>query len=152
MKTNFDICCESIENMAQMIDIMKCGWTKEQIKIWLKQPFPENEEERKISICYLSDIPTRLKNSRRILEAMEACNIVGRSKRGFITENAEYRFIDCRKPEEYMDIYADQVIIDYRDPMREIAKIITANSCVPDSKRIIDDREIGTSDSPMFEA
>ncbi len=34
-KTNFDICCESIENMAQVIDIAKCGWTKEQIIAWL---------------------------------------------------------------------------------------------------------------------
>lgn len=52
MKTNFDICCESIENMAQMIDIMKCGWTKDQIKIWLQQPCTENECERRLSICY----------------------------------------------------------------------------------------------------
>lgn len=36
-KTNFDCCCESIENMAQAIDIMKVGWTKEQITEWLKQ-------------------------------------------------------------------------------------------------------------------
>lgn len=33
--TNFDMCCKSIENMAQSIDIMKCGWTKEQIIEWL---------------------------------------------------------------------------------------------------------------------
>ena len=31
MKTNFDMCCESVEAMAQIIDIIKCGWTKEQI-------------------------------------------------------------------------------------------------------------------------
>ena len=35
-KTNFDICCESIENMAQIIDIAKIGWTKEQIIEWLQ--------------------------------------------------------------------------------------------------------------------
>lgn len=35
-KTNFDICCQSIENMAQIIDIVKVGWTKEQIIDWLK--------------------------------------------------------------------------------------------------------------------
>ncbi len=46
MKTNFDVCCESVEMMAQMIDIMKCGWTKEQIVNWLKQPFVEKEEKR----------------------------------------------------------------------------------------------------------
>lgn len=44
MKTNFDVCCESVETMAQMIDIMKCGWTKEQIVNWLKQPFAEKEK------------------------------------------------------------------------------------------------------------
>lgn len=30
-KTNFDYCCESVENMAQIIDIAKIGRTKEQI-------------------------------------------------------------------------------------------------------------------------
>lgn len=35
-KTNFDVCCESIENMAQIIDIAKVGWTKEQIIAWLQ--------------------------------------------------------------------------------------------------------------------
>lgn len=38
MKTNFDICCESAETMAQIIDVMKCGWTKEQVLEWLKKP------------------------------------------------------------------------------------------------------------------
>lgn len=38
MKTNFDICCENAETMAQVIDVMKCGWAKEQILEWLKKP------------------------------------------------------------------------------------------------------------------
>ena len=38
MKTNFDVCCESIENMASIIDIAKIGWSKEQIIAWLKKP------------------------------------------------------------------------------------------------------------------
>lgn len=38
MKTNFDICCESMENMASIIDIAKVGWSKEQILEWLKKP------------------------------------------------------------------------------------------------------------------
>lgn len=38
MKTNFDVCCESAETMAQIIDVMKCGWTKEQISEWLRKP------------------------------------------------------------------------------------------------------------------
>ena len=36
-KTNFDRCCESIEAMAQIIDIAKIGWTKEQIMEWLQR-------------------------------------------------------------------------------------------------------------------
>lgn len=35
--THFDWCCESMENMAQSLDIVKVGWTKEQIMEWLKQ-------------------------------------------------------------------------------------------------------------------
>lgn len=36
-KTNFDVCCESMEAMAQVIDIIKVGWTKEQIVEWLQK-------------------------------------------------------------------------------------------------------------------
>lgn len=36
-KTNFNRCCESIEAMAQIIDIAKIGWTKDQIMEWLKK-------------------------------------------------------------------------------------------------------------------
>lgn len=50
MKTNFDVCCESAETMAQIIDVMKCGWTKEQIINWLKQPFTEKEENLKDAV------------------------------------------------------------------------------------------------------
>lgn len=45
VKTNFDVCCESIETMAQIIDIMKCGWSKDQIMKWLKSPFTERGEK-----------------------------------------------------------------------------------------------------------
>lgn len=38
MKTNFDICCESMENMASVIDIAKVGWSKEKILDWLRKP------------------------------------------------------------------------------------------------------------------
>ncbi len=101
-------------------------------------------------ICYLSDIPVRLENSRVILERMESANIQNRYEKSFVTENSEYRFIDCRYPEEYAGHYADQTIIDYRKPMREIAEILTARSCVPEEYRIIDDREIGTADFPIY--
>ena len=43
-KTNFDMCCESMEAMAQIIDIAKIGWTKEQIMDWLQKeacPVPD---------------------------------------------------------------------------------------------------------------
>lgn len=43
-KTNFDRCCESMESMAQIIDIAKIGWTKEQIMEWLQKeecPVPD---------------------------------------------------------------------------------------------------------------
>ena len=143
MKTNFDVCCESVEAMAQIIDIIKCGWTKEQILEWLKQPFTGAEEKRKIRICYMSDIPSRIRNSRIILERMEAEHIMMKHENGFTTGNAEYRFIDCRHPEEYIGFYADQAIIDFRKPMREIAEMLTASSCVS-KNRIIDDRCIGT--------
>ena len=38
MKTNFDMCCESIESMASVIDVAKVGWSKQQIIEWLRKP------------------------------------------------------------------------------------------------------------------
>ncbi len=99
-----------------------------------------------LKVCYLSDNPRRLKNSRRILEKMEAESVLYGSQRVFRTENVEYRFINCGNPNNYMGLYADQAIIDYREPMIDIAQIITAASCVPDEYRIIDDRKIGVTD------
>ena len=43
-KTNFDICCESMEAMAQIIDIAKIGWTKEQIMEWMQKEVCEVPE------------------------------------------------------------------------------------------------------------
>lgn len=40
-KTNFDVCCESVEAMAQIIDIAKTGWTKEKIMEWLQSEVEE---------------------------------------------------------------------------------------------------------------
>lgn len=42
-RTNFDICYQSIENMAQVIDIMKRGWTKEQVVEWLQSEATEEK-------------------------------------------------------------------------------------------------------------
>lgn len=99
-----------------------------------------------LKICYLSDNPSRLMNSRRILEEMETENILCRTAKVFRTENAEYRFVNCGNQDNYMGLYADQVIIDYRQPMIGIAQMITARSCVPERYKIIDDRKIGMSD------
>ncbi len=99
-----------------------------------------------LKICYLSDNPIRIENAQRILERMESNNVIDRSDNRFRTKDAEYVFIDCRNCNNYIGIYADQAIIDYRDPMRGIAQAITAMSCVPDQYRIIDDREIAASD------
>lgn len=44
--TNFEWCCQSIENMAQVIDIAKCGWTREQIIKWLQKARKEKGYER----------------------------------------------------------------------------------------------------------
>lgn len=46
VRTNFDVCCESIDALAQIIDIAKIGWTKEQIKEWLKKPVSEQKKDR----------------------------------------------------------------------------------------------------------
>ena len=98
-----------------------------------------------LKICYISNNPRRIINYRRILEEMEPESVLYRNAELFRTENAEYRFINCGNQERCVGIYADQVIIDYREPMIHLAEMITARSCVPDRYRIIDDRSIGTS-------
>ena len=40
-RTNFDMCCESMEAMAQIIDIAKIGWTKDKIMEWLQSEVEE---------------------------------------------------------------------------------------------------------------
>lgn len=99
-----------------------------------------------IKICYLSDNQRRIINSRRILEEMETEKVLYSNSRLFRTRNTEYRFVNCGNPNNYMGIYADQAIIDYRQPMIGIANIITARSCVPEKYKIIDDRNIGVYD------
>lgn len=99
-----------------------------------------------LKICYLSDNPRRLINSRRVLEEMETEKVLYSNSRLFRTRNAEYRFVNCENPNSYMGIYADQVIIDYKQSIIGIAKIITAKSCVPEKYKIIDDRNIGVYD------
>lgn len=44
VRTNFDVCCESVETLAQIIDIAKIGWTKEQIIEWLNKPAGEPQQ------------------------------------------------------------------------------------------------------------
>lgn len=54
--TNYEWCCQSIENMAQVIDIAKCGWTREQIIKWLQK-----EERNQVCECCSGD--ERLKDN-----------------------------------------------------------------------------------------
>lgn len=42
--TNFEMCCQSKENMASIIDIVKVEWGKEKIVEWLNQPVTVMEE------------------------------------------------------------------------------------------------------------
>ncbi len=104
------------------------------------------EEIRKLKICYLSDLPVRIKNSRRILWMHLARRVEYTYENGFSTDDAEYLFVDCSNVQNVAEISADQVIIDWREPMITIAKDILKESCVPIDYQKIDDREIGTSD------
>lgn len=65
MKTNFDICCESMENMASVIDIAKYGWGKEQILEWLRKPICGIAQEDANNVgkpdwCPLKLVPEKL--------------------------------------------------------------------------------------------
>lgn len=102
---------------------------------------------KKLRICYLTDIPDRAKNSKKILMDSLAGEVVKTTKRGFVTEDTEYIFADCRHSETYIGLSVDQAILDYREPMRGIAKSITTQSRLPEEERLIDDRKIGTSDT-----
>ena len=102
------------------------------------------DEARKIKVVYLSDIAKRVENSRRILLNMERKDITRAGRSSFETSNAVYIFVNCVRPERTRGIMADQVIIDFREPMRSISKNILRESCVPEQYQVIDDREIGT--------
>lgn len=104
------------------------------------------EEIRKLKIYCLSDIAERLDNTKRILLYLEKNDIREIKRNSFSTSNAVYVFVNCRSPAKAKGILADQVIIDFREPMRSIAAEILRTSCVPEQYQIIDDREIGTSD------
>ena len=109
------------------------------------------EDVRKIKIAYLSDIGNRLDNTRRILLDMERGDIINANRNCIETSNAVYLFINCIKQERAQWILADQIIIDFREPMLSMAKNILRESCVPKQYQIIDDRRIDTSDSPLFD-
>lgn len=141
--TNYEMCCRSMEDMARMINELT-GSSEKELMEWLRK------EHSKIRICYLSDIPVRIENSKRILAMQEAGNITDRTKNGFETKSRQYVFINCNNPEEYEGVHADWVILDFREPMRTIAESMLNDSCMPEGSRRIDDRRIGTSDSPMF--
>ena len=104
------------------------------------------EEIRKLKIYCLSDIAERLDNTKRILLYLEKDDIREIKRNSFSTSNAVYVFVNCRNPENVKGINADQVIIDFREPMRSMAIDILRESCAPEEYQIIDDRELGTSD------
>lgn len=113
------------------------------IEFWRERKI---EEMQKIRICCLTNIGRRLDSMRRILLSIEKEDIIDVKPNSFSTSNAIYIFVNCYKPERAKGILADQVIIDFREPMRSIAKDILRDSCVPEAYQIIDDREIGASD------
>lgn len=100
----------------------------------------------KFYICYLSDIQTRILNARDYFLKKYKGKIVKMTDSGFETENLIFKFIDCKDDMNYFGLRADKAIIDYRDPMRSIAKIITATSRYPEDARITDDRSYGIMD------
>lgn len=104
------------------------------------------EEIKKLKIYCLSDIANRLDNTKRILLHLEKDDIREIKRNSFSTSNAVYVFVNCRNPAYLKGILADQVIIDFREPMRSMAVDILRASCVPEQYQIIDDRELGTSD------
>lgn len=104
------------------------------------------EEIRKLKIYCLSDIAERLDNTKRILLHLEKGDIREIKGNSFSTSNTVYVFVNCRNTENAKGVCADQVIIDFREPMRSMAIDILRASCVPEEYQIIDDRVIGTSD------
>lgn len=101
------------------------------------------EKIRKLKIYCLGDIAKRLDNIKRILMDMEREDIVEIKRNSFSTSNAVYVFVYCGNPENIKGISADQVIIDFREPMRSMAMEMLRASCVPEEYQIIDDRRIG---------
>ncbi len=104
------------------------------------------EDIGKLKICCLSDIAERLDTAKGILMDMEGGKVTGVRPDRLFTTDAVYIFINCRMPEHAKRILADQVIMDYREPMRSIAREILRESCVPEEYQVIDDRSIGASD------
>lgn len=101
------------------------------------------EEIRKLKLYCISDIAEHLKNTKRILLNMEKEDVTEVKRNSFSTSNTVYMFVNCRNPAKVKGISADQVIIDFREPMRSMAIDILRESCVPEEYQIIDDREIG---------
>lgn len=101
----------------------------------------------KFCICYLSDIQTRILNAKDYFMGEYKERIVKVTDAGFETENIIFKFVDCKDDINYLGLRADKAIIDFREPMRSIAKIITAASRYPENARITDDRKYGIADS-----
>lgn len=101
------------------------------------------EEEKKLTICCLSDSARRLDTMKRVLLELEGGKVICILPNQLLVTDAKYIFINCIRPENAKGMDADQVIIDFREPMRSIANEILRMSCVPEQYQIIDDRELG---------
>ena len=121
----------------------------------------EKEKITPLTIVYLSDEPQRIENAKFTIRRMlgnEPVRITYRSYDsrtfdGIETAETIYRFIDLSdkmKNYDLSNLKADQAIIDYREPMIDIAKKLLKDSCVPEEMQIIDDRDLGITTIPPW--
>lgn len=139
MTTTYERLCYRMEDMARRVSELT-GFDEKELMEWLRKD--------KYTICYLSNNPVRIENSRKILARHYAglLNIVNRTENGFETKERQYVFINCNNPEEYEGMHADLVILDYKEPMITIAESILKGSYLPEGERMVDDKAINTSD------
>lgn len=120
----------------------------------------QDATNRPLTIVYLSDKPQRIENAKFIIRNMFKSNAIcckkdinSRSFDSIKTATEVYRFIDLSdklKNYDFQNLKADQVIVDYRQPMLDIAKKLLKDSCVPEQFQIIDDRDLGVITIPPW--
>lgn len=80
-------------------------------------------QDKMLKICYLSDNQVRLQNARRILEEMELGNVIYTDNNRFQTKSVEYKFVNCRNPNNYMGIYGDYADCNRSDGVSAFWKV-----------------------------